>query len=86
VLKRPGPYTIRHLPVGTWYVIAHSVAPGPDGADEGVPFVGAHGPITIRPDTEPKTVDVHLRPMRTLDPPVLTTLRDVRTAALSAAS
>jgi AraC family transcriptional regulator len=85
VLKRPGPYAMKHVPVGSWYLIAHSVAPGSEEADEAAPFVGAHGPLTIRPDTEPKTADVHLRPMRTLDPPVLTTLREVRTAVLSAA-
>jgi len=86
VLKRPGPFTMRHVPVGTWYLIAHSVAPGTEDAIEGVPYVGAHGPLTIRPDAEPRNADVHLRPMRTLDPPVLTTLREVRTAVLSAAS
>jgi AraC-like DNA-binding protein len=85
VLERPGPYTMLHVPVGAWYLIAHSVTPGSEDAVEAVPFLGAHGPLTIRPDTDPKTVDVHLRPMRTLDP-VLTTLREVRTAALSAVS
>jgi hypothetical protein len=84
VLKHPGAYTLRHVPVGTWYLIAHSVAPGSEDAIEAAPFVGAHGPLTIRPDTEPKTTDVHLRPMRTLDPPVLTTLHEVRTAVLAA--
>ena len=86
VLKRPGPFFMRHVPVGTWYLIAHSVAPGTEDAIEGVPYVGAHGPLTIRPDTEPRNADVHLRPMRALDPPVLTTLREVRTAVLAAAS
>jgi AraC family transcriptional regulator len=86
VLKRSGPYTMQHVPVGTWYLIAHSVAPGTEETVEATTFVGAHGPLTIRPDTDPKTADVHLRPMRTLDPPVLTTLREVRTAVLSAAA
>jgi AraC-like DNA-binding protein len=86
VLKRPGQFCVRHVPVGTWYLIAHSVAPGTEDAIEGTPYVGAHGPLTIRPDTKPRTADVPLRPMRALDPPVLTTLREVRTAVLSAAS
>lgn len=86
VLKRPGTYTLQHVPVGSWYLIAHSVAPGSEETIEGTAYVGAHGPLTIRPETEPKTADVHLRPMRAIDPPVLTTLREVRTAALSAAS
>jgi AraC-like DNA-binding protein len=86
VLKRPGPFRLRHVPVGTWYLIAHSIAPGTEDAVDGTPFVGAHGPLTIRPDTKPRTADVPLRPMRALDPPVLTTLREVRTAALAAAA
>jgi AraC family transcriptional regulator len=86
VLTRPGPFSMRHVPVGTWYLIAHSVAPGTEDAIEGVPYVGAHGPLTIWPDTEPREADVHLRPMRALDPPVLTTLREVRTAVMAAAS
>jgi AraC family transcriptional regulator len=86
VLNRPGPYSLRHVPVGTWYLIAHSVAPGTEDAISGVPYVGAHGPLTIWPDTEPRNADIHLRPMRALDPPVLTTLREVRTAVLAAAS
>jgi AraC family transcriptional regulator len=86
MLKRPGPFCIRHVPVGTWYLIAHSIVPDAEDADEGQPYVGAHGPLTIRPDTEPRNADVPLRPMRALDPPVLTTLREVRTAVLAAAS
>jgi AraC family transcriptional regulator len=78
-LKRPGPFTIHHIPVGTWYLIAHS-------EEDGTHLVGAHGPLTIRPDTPPKTADLHLRPLRTPDFPILTTLRDAHTATLSAAS
>jgi AraC family transcriptional regulator len=83
VLKCPGSYTMRHVPVGTWYLIAHSVEPGSEESAEATTFAGAHGPITIRPDTEPKTADVHLSRMRK-DPPVLTTLREVRSAVLAA--
>jgi AraC family transcriptional regulator len=78
-LKQPGPFTMHHLPVGTWYLIGHS-------EDDGTHLVGAHGPLTIRPDTAPKTADVHLLPMRGLDFPILTALRDLRSAVLSAAS
>src|SRR6266545_4415631 len=42
VLKHPGAYALRHVPVGTWYLIAHSVAPGSEDAIEAAPFVGAH--------------------------------------------
>jgi AraC family transcriptional regulator len=41
-------------------------------------FVGAAGPIMIRPDTMLRPANVHLRPMCALDPPVLLALLDGR--------
>lgn len=83
ILKRPGTYSLQNVPLGTWYLIAHSVAPGTEEAIGGTAYVGAHGPISIRPDVAARLADVHLRPMRALEPPVLTKLFNVRSSALS---
>ena len=39
------------------------------------------GPIVIEPDLTARLADIHLRPMHTLDPPVLMALRDVHPTA-----
>jgi len=46
--------------------------------------VGSMGPIKIRPDSDIRSADVRLRPMRPFDPPVLLALPDVRTSPLGA--
>ncbi|MEU8122621.1 helix-turn-helix transcriptional regulator [Spirillospora sp. NPDC049024] len=90
VLDGPGRYRLDRVPQGTWYVLAHSLPddrpPVPAGppTDEPVPWVGSHGPISIAADTVPLPVDVQLRPMRMIDPPVLLALTDIRTDALNA--
>ncbi|MGX7828622.1 helix-turn-helix transcriptional regulator [Actinokineospora sp. 24-640] len=83
VLDRPGPYTLHDVPIGSWHVLAHSVPPGSEESLSTRPYLGTHGPITIRPNITARLADLRLRPMRTFDPPVLTALLDVRSAALS---
>ncbi|WP_436497416.1 AraC family transcriptional regulator [Actinokineospora sp. HUAS TT18] len=83
VLDRPGPYALNDVPEGTWHVLAHSVPPGAEESLDPIPFLGAHGPITIRPDITARIADVALHPMRSFDPPVLSALLDVRSAALT---
>lgn len=88
VLRSPGPYELSDVPPGTWHLLAHAVAPGQEQlvwSDPGKHplVVGANGPIAIRSDTGLKQVDLQLRPMRILDPPILLALLDVRTTALS---
>lgn len=84
ILAGPGPYRLDHVPPGTWYVMAYSLATQrvelgrPPIADE-TSWVGIHGPLTIGSDTNTRVVDLRLRPMHTLDPPVLLALLDVRT-------
>lgn len=83
VLSGPGRYFIGDVPTGTWYLLAHSVPASFDEVllgDQEV-FVGSVGPIEVRPDLPLLPVDLRLRPKRTLDPPVLLALMDVRTAA-----
>ncbi|MGQ0841314.1 helix-turn-helix domain-containing protein [Actinokineospora sp.] len=82
VLDRPGPYALHDVPPGTWHVLAHSVPPGTETSMDPTPFVGSHGPITIRADITARIADVELHPMRVFDPPVLSALLDVRSAAL----
>jgi AraC family transcriptional regulator len=84
VLHRPGSYILEDVPRGEWYLLAHSVAAGHEEVFWGSPacvddhFVGSHGPLTIGSDAAIEPVDVRLRPMRALDPPVLLALLDVR--------
>lgn len=88
VLRRPGPYILQDVPQGTWHLLAHSVAPGSEkvvggpGRNQSL-YVGGYGPLTLRRDIVMKPVDVQLRPMGTLDPPVLLALLDVRMVALT---
>lgn len=88
ILRRPGLYALEDVPQGTWHLLAHSVAPGSEkvmgslGRDPSL-YVGGYGPITVRYDVVVKPADVQLRPMGTLDPPVLLALLDVRLVALN---
>ncbi|EFG04838.1 AraC family transcriptional regulator (plasmid) [Streptomyces clavuligerus] len=88
VLDRPGPYVLEDVPYGTWHVLVQSVPYGMeevDGAEsDTAPSIGAYGPVTVNADTVAKPADIDLRPMGTLDPPVLLALLDMRMAALEA--
>jgi AraC-like DNA-binding protein len=88
VLRRPGPYLLENIPPGTWHLLAHAVAPGKErisgaSAQDQSLVVGAHGPIPIRSEMGVTRADLQLRPMRTIDPPVLIALLDIRNEALS---
>lgn len=74
ILPAPGAYHLPHLPVGIWYLIAYAV-----GLIEGrrVQFIGCHGPFTAAKDTTARLVDVHLRPVDSIDPPLLLALPDL---------
>ncbi|MEV4555573.1 AraC family transcriptional regulator [Kitasatospora sp. NPDC049285] len=86
VLPRPGHFTLDRVPPGTWYLLAHSV---PASCDEVLTgdrevFVGSIGPIEARPNVPLLPIELRLRPIRALDPPVLLALLDVRSAAFEA--
>jgi AraC family transcriptional regulator len=90
VLPGPGRYVFTAVPLGVWYLLAQSTAPGaerrlghPDSGDP-PPWVASCGPIVIGPGDRDRTADALLRPMRTIDPPVLLALLNVRSAALTA--
>lgn len=70
VLPEPGPYVIEDVPAGTWYLLAHAVVDR-NGYRGSVGSVARVGPITVLPGTVSDATDLVLRPMRTVDLPVL---------------
>ncbi|MGK4584700.1 helix-turn-helix transcriptional regulator [Kitasatospora sp. HPMI-4] len=84
VLPHPGGFLLDRVPSGTWYLLAHSI---PASFDEVLTgdrevSVGSVGPVEIRPGVPLLPVELRLRPIRALDPPILLALLDVRAAAL----
>lgn len=75
VLEQPGAFVLRDVPSGTWYLLAHSVAQGPQrGGGPGEPdglLVGRHGPLSVHAGALLRPASVVLRPIDLLDPPVL---------------
>lgn len=91
MLHRPGPYVLTNVPPGTWHLLAHSVALGRESMLGGAPFgddqalnVASFGPVSVRAGAQVKEIDLSLRPIGTLDPPVLLALPYIRTVALDA--
>jgi AraC family transcriptional regulator len=90
VLGEPGPYQLEDVPQGTWYVLAHSSAPGDDSvlpdplSDEQSSWVGVNGPLVVGTGPTVNPVDLQLRPMQVTDPPVLIALLDVPLGSLDA--
>jgi AraC family transcriptional regulator len=76
VLPAPGAYELGKVPAGTWYLLAQGVA-GPTvpsrGSTAGMQAgsVGRLGPITVAPGEVVALDELRLRPMGTLDLPVL---------------
>jgi AraC family transcriptional regulator len=86
ILDRPGPFQLENIPEGRWYLLAQCVRPGSeDILDDRPPTVAMHGPIEIRPGTINRALELHLRPMQLLDPPILLALLDSRRKALDSA-
>jgi AraC family transcriptional regulator len=89
VLPRPGPYRLNRVPEGKWFVVAHAVAAGAEvdsAADTAFRSlsVGCCGPVTVSRGAAIKSMDVRLRPMCALDPPVLPALLDTRSVLVGA--
>jgi AraC family transcriptional regulator len=68
-LDQAGEFTLNHVPVGSWHLLAHSVDVGSGEWD--IPYVSAFGPIAVSAGTSPATIDMWLRPRRIFDPPAL---------------
>jgi AraC family transcriptional regulator len=69
VLSGPGTYQLPEVPSGVWYLTAHAVDP-----ETGLSYVDCHGPFTAAPANPAQPVDLRLRPVSTLDPPLLLAL------------
>jgi AraC-like DNA-binding protein len=79
-LYGPGPYVLTNVPAGTWYLTAHSMGVSVHG--EQIRYIGFQTqPITTRFDTGARPVDLHLRPARPVDPPLLLALPDLAAEA-----
>ncbi len=90
VLPRPGRFVLEEVPVGAWHLLVHTVAPGTEHLVRGTRSdgealsVGSHGPMVVSPTATAHVVDVELRPMSSMDPPVLMALLDLRSPSIQA--
>jgi AraC-like DNA-binding protein len=75
LLTEPGRYQLHDVPAGTWYLTAHAVA---FTVDTVVHYVGCYGPFVAYANTAAHLADIQLRPVRTMDPPLLLALPDLR--------
>jgi AraC-like DNA-binding protein len=83
VLYGPGSYLLPNVPAGTWYLTAHAMGTTPH--DE-IRYIGfQEQPITTRYDTAARPIDLHLRPARPVDPPLLLALPDLNREAAALA-
>lgn len=84
VLDRPGPFKMENVPEGEWYLLAQAFKPGGKDDQENVQ-VAKHGPVTVRHGQRTLKVQLNLRHMEPLDPPVLLALFDRSSQALDEA-
>ncbi|MFD3657537.1 helix-turn-helix domain-containing protein [Streptomyces sp. 24-1644] len=72
-LEGPGTFELRDVPVGTWHILAHSVPdthePHSVGSEQ--LLLGQSGPQVVHPGALLRPVDILLRLVNALDPPVL---------------
>jgi AraC family transcriptional regulator len=84
VLYGPGSYLLPNVPAGTWYLTAHAM--GTTQHDDEIRYIGfQEQPITTRYDTAARPIDLHLRPARPVDPPLLLALPDLNREAAALA-
>lgn len=71
------------IPAGTWYLLSYSFTQGDNSVllnsarDSLTPLVAVHGPITVKSRLPVRPVDMVMRPMRMIDPPVLLAVPNV---------
>ncbi|MEV6926545.1 AraC family transcriptional regulator [Dactylosporangium sp. NPDC051485] len=86
VLTRPGPFRFDTVPEGNWYLLAQSIADDDlyttmDPHNPRV-CVATHGPLEISSATVIYS-NLQLKPVRSVDPPVLLALMDARKLAMA---
>jgi AraC-like DNA-binding protein len=87
LLSRPGDWTFRHVPAGWWYVLAISARVPPGSAQEPeASMISVRGPVRVSPESPTAYVTVRLRPVRPVDPPIVTPLAWAATATRAADS
>lgn len=71
------------IPAGTWYLLSYSFTQGDNSVllnlapDSVPPLVAVYGPITVKSRLPVRPVDMVMRPMRIIDPPVLLAVPNV---------
>lgn len=72
VFGLPGDWSLEQVPTGRWYVLGVALAPAGSGDPPGgATIMSICGPVQVGPDRPTAYVTVRLRPMRTVDPPLL---------------
>ncbi|MCX4970609.1 AraC family transcriptional regulator [Streptomyces sp. NBC_00654] len=76
MLDGPGDFELKDVPNGAWYVLGHSVPHGHEHQSFGsgetdMLSVGQHGPVSVHPGEILRPVEILLRPVDELDPPLL---------------
>jgi AraC-like DNA-binding protein len=86
IMDREGPFVIDRVPPGTWYVAGYRTDLGGPSTDARVIALGTEGPLTVRQGVPLMPVDLRLRPVSALDPPVLPAFPDVRSMVFHGAA
>jgi AraC family transcriptional regulator len=79
----PATFSLDGIPAGTWYLLSYSFTQGDNSLvlnsahDSVSPLVAVHGPIAVKSRLPVKPVEMVMRPMRMIDPPVLLAVPNV---------
>ncbi|MEU9829817.1 AraC family transcriptional regulator [Micromonospora chersina] len=88
VLNEPGPFVLQDVPEGTWYLLAQAgfaQTHGPSAAASTAGrqlLVASRGPLVCGRGAIVRADELHLKPSRVFDPPVLLALLEIRRNAL----
>lgn len=78
-----GEFELDGIPAGTWYLLSYSFTRGDNSIllnsayDSISPLVAVHGPIAVQSRLPVEPVEMVMRPMRMIDPPVLLAVPNV---------
>lgn len=83
LLHQPGAFVLDDVPAGIWHVLGYAAPPSYNGllSTADAVAVGWGGPVEVRAGVPVPPVELRLRPVRDLDPPMLPALPDPRSAA-----